>query len=496
MVHKLAPMILLLTSSIAGAEIDVRGSWQGNLDCGGYATATSFLTFDENLTTGEVTPLPAACGTVTLLGAPVAQLESCDATGESGQVTGTSFSLPASGYATSDQTLENPVYFGIANCVVKRIVVTSQHNGTISDDGAGTATGIVGSLTNGSVQMYNSGGALCFSFLGPFTFCTYEMLRNDVPAGSNVSVQPNERVSVTFDSVSLAGTAGVTPLNDPAAEIPANFQLLGGVLPIFYDISTTASVSGPITICYAYDDVNDDGIVDGTQLAETNLQLLHEEEEVFVDRTASLDTVGNVICAETTSLSQLVPGAPTTGVPPPPPGNPDDVPVSGIKVLLKRDTTGVEKGAFLTRDQDAITPPAAGGPDDPRSVGATFEVISAAEGVATFPLPAAGWLVTDSGVFKFNGALVGGPVKRAVIKPGKSIVVKTTATGVPLSGAQGTVSARFTTGDLRHCARFGPTTIVKDEANRFSAKGALAAALLDCSDAALGISSPSGAFVE
>jgi len=37
---------------------------------------------------------------------------------------------------------------------------------------------------------------------------------------------------------------------------------------------------------------------------------------------------------------------------------------------------------------------------------------------------------------------------------------------------------------------------VKDEPNRFSAKGALAAALIDCSDAALGINSPSGAFVD
>jgi hypothetical protein len=496
MVRKLSAAAMTLASSVALAEIDVRGGWQVNLDCGGLATATSFLVFDENLATGEVTPLAAPCGTVTFPGSPVAQLETCGATNEPGQVTGTAFSLPGSGFVTSDQTFVNPVYFGLAGCVVKRVVVEARHNGTIFDGGSGTANSIAGTLTNGSVQMFTSSGQLCFSFPGPAGFCSFEMFRNDVSAGSNVTVQPNERVAVTFDSVSLAGTASVTPLNDPAGEIPADFQLLGGVLPIFYDVSTTATVSGPITTCYAYDDANNDGIIDGTQLAETSLQLLHEEEMVFVDRTSSLDTVDNVICAETTSLSQLVPGVPTVSLPPPPPGDPDEVPVSGIKMLLKRDSAGVEKGTFLTRDQDAITPPAVGGPNDPRTAGATLELISAAEGVATFPLPAVGWLVTDSGVFKFNGALVGGPVKKGVIKPGKSIVVKLGDTGIPLSGPQGTVAARFTTGDIRHCARFGPTTIVKDEPNRFSAKGALAAALLDCSDAALGISSPSGAFVD
>jgi len=497
MAQKLSLVVLFLTCGVATAAIDVRGGWQVNMDCGGYATATNFFNFDENLTTGEVTPLPTAdCGTVTLLGAPVVRMESCVATNEPGLVAGTTFDLPATGYATSSQTLEDAVYFPIAGCVVKQILITSHHDATVIDGGTGVANSIVGTLTNGYVQMYDTNGLLCFAFAGPFTFCSYEMFRNDVAAGSGITVQPNSRVSVTFDTVAAGGTAAVTPLNDPAAEIPANFQLLGGVLPIFYDVSTTAAVAGSITTCYAYDDVNQDGIVDGTQLPETSLQLLHEEEQIFVDRTSSIDTVANVICAETTSLSQLVPGAPTGSIPPPPPGNPDDVPVAGIKMMLKRDGTGVEKGAFITRDKDVIQAPLPGGPNDPRSVGATFEVVSAAEGLATFSLPAAGWAANNAGVFKYDGALVGGPVQKAVIKPSNRLVVKTTDTGIALAGAQGTVSARFTTGDIRHCARFGPTTVVKDETNRFVAKGALAAALIDCSDAALGIASPGGAFLD
>jgi hypothetical protein len=205
--------------------------------------------------------------------------------------------------------------------------------------------------------------------------------------------------------------------------------------------------------------------------------------------------VNNVVCAETTSLSQLVPGASTVSVPPPP-GSFQDFPMSGIKLLLKRDDANVEKSTFITRDRNKIGNLTVSPLSDPRTLGATFEMFSAAEGTASFSLPAGGWMATTSGVLKYNGALVGGPVRKAVIKPLKTIVVKTSDTGVPLAGPQGTVSVRLTVGNVRYCSRFGPTTIVRDETDRFSAKGALAAALLGCSNAALGVSSPSGAFVD
>jgi hypothetical protein len=151
----------------------------------------------------------------------------------------------------------------------------------------------------------------------------------------------------------------------------------------------------------------------------------------------------------------------------------------------------------VTRDKFTILPPVLGSDDDPRQVGATFEVVSDAEGLDTFDLPAGGWFATNSGVLKFKGSLVGAsPVKKAVIKGGKAIVVKTTETALPLAGPHTAMAVRLTTGDIRHCSRFGPKTVVKDEADRFSAKGAKAGALLDCSDAALGIASPSGAFLD
>ena len=70
-------------------------------------------------------------------------------------------------------------------------------------------------------------------------------------------------------------------------------------------------ISGTITSCLSYADANNDGVVDGTSppIKESDLQLLHEEGPDFVDRTVSRDSVNNVICAETTSLSQLTMGA-------------------------------------------------------------------------------------------------------------------------------------------------------------------------------------------
>jgi len=470
-------------------ELDVRGAWQINIDCGGLATATSFVTLDQDLDTGVVSgTLGPGCGTVAF--STVAPFASCFATPSpfAGQVTGTAFSLPPSGYFQTDQTLESPAFFG---CAATRIVVSDAYTGSIvATDGGGTATRIMGSLTNGVVQFYDAGDTLCQQFNGPLNFCTFDMLRADVGLGAGVTVQPNPRVSVTFDSVTTAGTASVTPLNEPDGEIPAEFQLLGGTLPIFYDVTTTAVVSGPITTCYGYPDVDQDGFVDGTfpAVAETDLRLLHEEDLLFVDRTVSLDTIANVVCAETTSLSQIVPGA--AAAPPPAPGEANDVPLAGIKLLLKRNTEGVEVVRFVSRDKARLTPLTDSGPV---LLGALFEISSASEGLATFTLPSTGWTFRNPHVWKFTGT---GDVRKAVLKADKALVVKTTTTHLPLAGPHTEVSVRLTIGGDRYCVRFGPTTIVRDEANRFSAKGAKASALLDCSDAALGIASPSGAFVD
>ncbi len=78
-------------------------------------------------------------------------------------------------------------------------------------------------------------------------------------------------------------------------------------------MSTTAAVSGPITVCLPYPDADNDGIVDATSPAidENTLTILHNESGIFVDRTVSRDPVGNKVCTEVGSLSQFALG---TGV--------------------------------------------------------------------------------------------------------------------------------------------------------------------------------------
>jgi hypothetical protein len=76
----------------------------------------------------------------------------------------------------------------------------------------------------------------------------------------------------------------------------------------FFDITTTATFSGPITVCSQYPDLDQDGIVDGTNIPEAKLRVLHKPDNSsdFQDVTASLDTGTNTICGSVTSLSPFV----------------------------------------------------------------------------------------------------------------------------------------------------------------------------------------------
>jgi len=150
------------------------------------------------------------------------------------------------------------------------------------------------------------------------------------PAGPNVTVsgettffspvdgsEVSATIDVTFGSVDGAGETTVTAASDTLVTVPSNFAVAIGDAPVLYlDITTTADVSGPITVCGPYADVApDDGIVDGTEAApvpETSLRVLHEEPGAFgpefVDRTdfVATDYTLNRLCGTVSSLSQFV----------------------------------------------------------------------------------------------------------------------------------------------------------------------------------------------
>lgn len=179
-------------------------------------------------------------------------------------------------------------------------------------------------------------------FVGSFGFNAFE--NEPTPAGTDVDVsssttffdpltgtQVTVGIDANFAQVDSPGQMVVRAYSNAAGEVPGNFaaQVNGScaVDPMidccadsdcpsgtcdgcyraaYVDVTTTASVSGPITLCSQYPDADADGLVDGTSVPETRLRFLHEEAEVFVDRTVSIDPVANRICAEVASLSFFV----------------------------------------------------------------------------------------------------------------------------------------------------------------------------------------------
>jgi hypothetical protein len=120
--------------------------------------------------------------------------------------------------------------------------------------------------------------------------------------GSNVIAQIGT-VTITFESVSKAGIVTVTPI-DPgsAGMLPSGFVI--GTSPAF-DITTTATVTGPITICFNVQSVSD-------QLTFDNLSIFHNEGGMLVDRTIrppdspAPDFASRRICARVNSLSPFI----------------------------------------------------------------------------------------------------------------------------------------------------------------------------------------------
>jgi hypothetical protein len=115
---------------------------------------------------------------------------------------------------------------------------------------------------------------------------------NTFPDDPEVTV---DDVTVTFSEVIDEGVTVILRDDDPP-EVPTGFLFDYE----FYELNTTAEVTGPITICMTY---TDEEVPPGP--AEANLFILHYDEvaQLWVDITTSHDTVNNVICGQTDGLS-------------------------------------------------------------------------------------------------------------------------------------------------------------------------------------------------
>jgi hypothetical protein len=121
------------------------------------------------------------------------------------------------------------------------------------------------------------------------------------PAGSNVSVRPTSTSTIVFSNVTAAGITSVTPLAVAAlTPIADGFAIFGQNL--VFDVSTTATFNGTISVCFSVPSVADAATF-------ATLRVLHRELDVMVDKTSQSDFATHTLCAGVTSLSPFAIGA-------------------------------------------------------------------------------------------------------------------------------------------------------------------------------------------
>lgn len=143
-----------------------------------------------------------------------------------------------------------------------------------------------------AVKIYGSSNNLAFDWqLAPINVTT--------PAGAGATVDDGP-VSLSFSNVGTAGTTSVIPINPSSAgSLPGGFAIDGA--SIAFDVTTTASYTAPITVCFSVPPVT------GQTEAQFNaLKLMHGENGVLVDRTIGHDFASRSICAKVNSLSPFL----------------------------------------------------------------------------------------------------------------------------------------------------------------------------------------------
>jgi uncharacterized protein YjbI with pentapeptide repeats/protocatechuate 3,4-dioxygenase beta subunit len=127
-------------------------------------------------------------------------------------------------------------------------------------------------------------------------------LGGQTPTGTDVSVTPSEsgglsaNASISFSQVDTAGTTKLEV--STAGPEPSGFSL--GLRPTYYDISTDAAHTGPVTVCLPFDPV--------AYSDASALRLYHFENGAWKDVTTSVSYFPTTICGVTASLSPFAIG--------------------------------------------------------------------------------------------------------------------------------------------------------------------------------------------
>ena len=120
-----------------------------------------------------------------------------------------------------------------------------------------------------------------------------------VPLGQNVIVSL-AGITVTFSEVTTGGFMTVISTSHPqGGQPPSQYRFLG----TYYELTTTAAYTGPVTVSFTYNDADVRG-------REENLKLFHWDGTTWQNITVSVDTVNNIITGLSPTLSPFAIGEP------------------------------------------------------------------------------------------------------------------------------------------------------------------------------------------
>jgi hypothetical protein len=136
----------------------------------------------------------------------------------------------------------------------------------------------------------------------PFIEAFGQEIEGNTESGGNVTVSPVDATTgttpatVTFSNVTSPGETSLTtgPGGPP---LPGTFSSTG----TYYNLSTSAEFTPPITVCVTYNPAALPG-------PESDARLVHYNGSSWDDITTSVDTVANVVCGTTTTLSPFAIG--------------------------------------------------------------------------------------------------------------------------------------------------------------------------------------------
>jgi hypothetical protein len=253
----------------------------------------------------------------------------------------------------------------------------------------------------------------------------------NTPPGPNASVTICD-TTITFGNVAEPGVTTAVVSDVPPAPAPTGFQFIGE----YYDLRTTAQVSGPVTVQVHYEDSE----VPGGQ--EEWLSLLHWEDGHWVDVTVRpIDTVNNIITGEVASLSPfaiallLDTAAPVLTVPPDVSVTTTDPNGAPVDIGVAAATDDRDPSPVITNDAPAVFP-----------VGTTIVTWSAADVAGNAATATQTVTVTLQRYANFAWVAPMANADKRLFKRGSTIPVKFTITdmeGSPATSATATLAIRY-----------------------------------------------------